>query len=187
MVRIFVLKSNTACLDNINPKSPASSGRFDVVLDFVLECLFDRYGPRHDVVVYTVLDGCSPCRILKFDISNVPRRRIDSESEVLKLIFEKSVQVLDMNFRQFLEMLKRDGVKLVCLFEEGDPVDKHLRDICSGDVAFIIGDQDGFTQSDLSVMREVGCRFVSIGPIPYLSWFCCVYVNYLLDTYCAST
>ncbi len=187
VTRIFVLKSNTACLDNINPRSPASSGRFDVVLDFVLECLFDRRGPRQDVVVYTVLDGCSPCRILRFDASSVPARKVDSEGEILKLVLERSVEVLELSFRQLLEKLRKDGVRLVCLFEEGEPVERYLQDLCSGDVAFIIGDQDGFTQSDLAVMREQGCRFVSIGPIPYLSWFCCVFVNYLLDTYCAST
>ncbi len=186
-MRAYVLKSNTACLDNVNPRSPASSGRFDVVLDFVLECLFLRKSPRTDTVIYAVLDGCSPCRILKFTAADFSYKRVESENDVLRLVLERKIEVLEMGFRDFLRMLKSQGFELVCLIEDGDPIEKHIDKLCRENVAFIVGDQDGFTHEDLEVLRQEVSTFVSIGPIPYLSWFCCVYVNYLADTYCSST
>ena len=180
-MRIFILKSNSACLDNINVRSPASSGRFDVVLDFVLECLFDRDGPRQDVKIVVVLDGCSPCRVLEFS-SNIVKSKLENERALLDLILQSKVPVRQETFEDLLRRLRSEGFHLVCLYEEGEPL--RLEEVSCRNTAFIIGDQDGFTSRDIETMRKLGVKFVSIGPISYLSWFCCVYINYLLDVHC---
>ncbi len=181
MSRIFILKSNTACLDSINVRSPASSGRFDVVLDFVLECLFDRDHPRDDIKILTVLEGCSSCKVLEFS-SSIIKVKVESEKELINLIVRSLIPVREESFESLLSELKREGYKLICLHESGRPVSPE--DLPCSKVVFIIGDQDGFTSKDEDVMRKLGVDFISIGPISYLSWFCCVYVNYLLDIYC---
>jgi len=179
-LRILILKSNTACLENINPKSPASSGRFDVVLDFVLECLYDNRKVRSDTIIYVVLSGCSKERILMFRGDAIPY--LESEDDLLRLILRGDVEVLDEGFEDLLNNLVRKGIKLFCLYEEGVDIEKI--DVPCNNVGFIIGDQDGFKIEDLNIMRRVGVEFISIGPLPYLSWFCCVFVNYFLDSKC---
>ncbi len=179
-MRILILKSNTACLENINPRSPASSGRFDVVLDFVLECLYNDKTVRDDTLIYVVLSGCSRERTLLFRGSSLPY--IESEDDLLKLILKNYIEILDEGFEELLNKLAKDNIKLICLYEEGIDIEKI--NVPCNNVAFIIGDQDGFKPEDLNIMRRLGVEFVSIGPIPYLSWFCCVFVNYFLDSKC---
>ncbi|NPB00214.1 MAG: hypothetical protein GXO10_02470 [Crenarchaeota archaeon] len=179
-MRILILKSNTACLENINPKSPASSGRFDVVLDFVLECLYNDREVRKDTIIYIVLSGCSRERILVFKGEYMPY--LESEDELLKMILRKEVEIIEDNFEGLLSMLMKKNVRLFCLFEEGADIEK-VKPPCDN-VGFIIGDQDGFKREDLLIMKRLGVEFVSIGPLPYLSWFCCVLVNYYLDSKC---
>ena len=178
------MKSNSACLDNINVRSPASSGRFDVVLDFVLECLFDRYGPRDDVTVMAVLDGCSPTKIIEVSSSTV-KYKIESESEILDLILKSQVVVKEESFEKLLCRLRREGYVIMCLHEQGTPLRSlNPRELLHEKIAFVIGDQDGFTSRDEQILHKTNVKFISIGPVSYLSWFCCVYMNYVLDMYC---
>jgi len=179
-VRALILKSNTACIENINPRSPASSGRFDVILDFVLECLYGDKSVRKDVTIYAVLSGCGRTRTIVFRGEELPY--IETEDDLLRLVLSGDVQILDMGFEELLEDLSRRGFRLFCLIEDGKDVDK-VELPCSN-VGFIIGDQDGFTPDDVIIMRRRNIEFISIGPLPYLSWFCCVFINYVLDRRC---
>ncbi len=180
--RVLILKSNSACIENINVRSPASSGRFDVVLDFILECLFIDRRSRDDVKVMIVLSGCAKSRVLMVDGRSIPY--FENEDDLLKYIIGGGVTVLDTDFEELIDSLIREGYKLYCLYEEGTDIENiYIR--CSK-VGFIIGDQDGFLQEDLRVMKSRNIEFVSIGPIPYLSWYCCVFINYYLDSRCRS-
>ncbi len=178
-MRVLILKSNTACIENINPRSPASSGRFDVVLDFVLECLYEDGRVRDDVRIYVVLSGCSRSKVLLFD-NYLPY--IESEEELLRLILDGKVKIIDKKFEEILDELIDNGIRLFCLFESGKDIENI--DLPCSNIGFIIGDQDGFTLTDLDAIRRRNIEFVSIGPIPYLSWFCCVFINYFLDSKC---
>ncbi len=184
-MRIFILKSNTACLENVNIKSPASSGRFDVVLDFILECLYTSSEARRDTKIYIVLAGCRPVKTILVDGVEIPY--FENERELLEYMLKNSksgIHVLDIDFEKLLDMLISEGYRLYCLYEYGVDIDSV--DIECRDIAFIIGDQDGFTQEDLQVMKSRNIEFISIGPIPYLSWFCCTFIQYYLDSICRS-
>ncbi len=175
-MKYFIIKSNTSCIDNVNPKSPASSGRLDVILDFIIESLNLRNSVRRDVIVYAVLAGCEEYII---EISGKDLRRpIHSEYELLNLIVSGKLKMWREGFQVLLQRLLSNGVKLYYLHEKGEPISK-FRFV--GDVGFIIGDQDGLTTSDEKIIDDLGIPWISLNSIPYLSWYCSVIINALLD------
>lgn len=175
-MKYFIIKSNTSCIDNVNPKSPASSGRLDVILDFIIESLNLRNDVRRDVTVYALLAGCEE---YVMEVSGKDLRRpIHSEYELLNLIASRKLKIWRENFQNLLQRLLSNGVKLYYLHERGEPVSK-FRFI--GSVGFIIGDQDGLTASDEKIINDLGIPWISLNSIPYLSWYCSVIINALLD------
>lgn len=179
-MRYFILKSNTSCLENINPKAPASSGRFDVVLDFIIEAFITREGIRKDIIVYVILDGCKPCKVIEVRPDYLSNIKISTENSLVKLFLEKKLPVYEMCLRELIEYLKSQGIRIYYLHEEG----RFIKDaeIENDDVAFIIGDQDGLTIDDEKIIDSFNIPRISLGKLPYLSWFCISIVNYYLDS-----
>lgn len=64
------------------------------------------------------------------------------------------------------------------LHEDGVPI-KSIRP--RENMAFILGNQNGMSNSDEYIMRKRGVRKVSLGPLPYMTWECVAIINAMLD------
>lgn len=177
MKRIFVIKSNTACIEAIDAKSPASVGRLDVVLDFLVESLALPGGlARGDVTVYLVLSGCGEW-VVEADgesLGTVPLTEGESALLLSKL------RRLRLTFGELIMYLLRRGAMVYYLHENGVPIGKVRFN--RGDLAFVVGDQVGLDKASESLLDELGVPRVSLGKLSYLAWYCPVIINYHLDT-----
>jgi tRNA (pseudouridine54-N1)-methyltransferase len=174
-MRIFVIKSNTSCIDSVNPRSPASSGRLDVVLDFIIEALALPRGTRRDTTVYAVLGGCGEVAIkVPGGVDELPR----SEGELALAIARGEFEVRRITFSRLIMELMGQGYGVNYLHENGEPVGS-VR--LGRDSVFIVGDQRGLGRVDEEFLRRIGARWISLGRRSYLAWQCAVILNYIMD------
>ena len=112
-----------------------------------------------------------------------------SEEDLLKYIVSClngeciSGMVIDTrDFKDTILELLSNGVKLYYLHEDGVPIKEVLPEMTKlKNVGFIVGDQDGLKIQDEKLLDELNIKRVSLGSIPYLSWYCVVLINYYLD------
>ena len=156
----FAIKSDTACLEDLDPKNIVRN-RADVVVDFVVEAL--RAGADG---VYAVL-----CR---GEVIFVPRGAdVAGYDDAAKL---KKYLVSRGGLRHILERFRG---RIVYLVEDGTDIAKVG---VSRGYLYVVGDQDGLSREDESLLDEYGATRVSIGPLPYLSWFCPVFVSWFIKS-----
>lgn len=149
----FLIKSDTACWRDFPPE-PLVKGRADVLLDFALEAL--RAGA---VKVYLLF--CDDV------VVEVERARARSARELAQELlglkrYKSSLRELVASWRGPVYYLHESGVDI-------DEVE------ITRDSLIIVGDQDGLSREDEEFLRGKA-KWVSIGPLPYLSWTCAVYV-----------
>ena len=154
----FAIKSDTACLEDLDPRNIVRN-RADVVVDFVVESL--RAGAEG---VYAVL-----CR---GEVIYVPRGAGiagygDADKLRKYLVGRGGLKYALDRFRGRIVYLVEDGVDIVQIRLDKDSL-------------FVIGDQDGLSSDDEVLLGEYGATRVSIGPLPYVSWFCPVFVSWFL-------
>ena len=155
----FLIKSDTACLEDLDPSNIVRN-RADVVVDFIVEAI--RAGADG---VYAVL-----CR---GEVIYVQRgTAINGYEDAGRL-------------RHFVigggglkSVLDRFRGRIIYLVEDG--ADISTVDI-PGDALIVVGDQDGLSRSDERLLDEYGAVRVSIGPLPYISWFCPVFVSWFIN------
>lgn len=149
----FLIKSDTACWRDFPPE-PLVRGRADVLLDFALEAL--RAGASK--VYLAFCDGVvveverTSARSAKELAGELPRMRR----------YAASLRDVAGTWRG----------PVFYLHESGTDID---RVSIPRDSLIVVGDQDGLAPEDEEFLRG-RATWVSIGPLPYLSWFCAPYV-----------
>jgi len=174
VVIVFALKSNTACFWNFSPIS-ITQGRMDTVLDFALESIRSSPTP---VIVYAVLAGCREVTV-KFSKPLGVRSSLELARKlenVRRGLEEPGIEVLDVGWAELISNLRR-RYSVYYLREDGESFERVVNGV--DDLAFVVGDQCGLSKEDEEALR--GVPVVSLGKVPYLSWYCPVIVNYLLE------
>ncbi|MEL9990336.1 MAG: RNA methyltransferase [Thermoproteus sp.] len=149
----FLIKSDTACWKDFPPQ-PLVRGRADVLLDFALEAL--RAGATRvyiafcdDVVVEIERSSAKNSKELARELLGAKR-------------FKASLKEVVASWRGPVYYLHESGIDI-------DRVE------IPKDALIVVGDQDGLSREDEEFLRGRAV-WVSIGPLPYLSWFCAPYV-----------
>lgn len=129
-------------------------GRADVLLDFALEAL--RAGATRvyiafcdDVVVEIERSSAKNSKELARELLGAKR-------------FKASLKEVVASWRGPVYYLHESGIDI-------DRVE------IPKDALIVVGDQDGLSREDEEFLRGRAV-WVSIGPLPYLSWFCAPYV-----------
>ncbi|AEA12661.1 hypothetical protein TUZN_1182 [Thermoproteus uzoniensis 768-20] len=149
----FLIKSDTACWRDFPPE-PLVKGRADVLLDFALEAL--RAGASR--VYLTFCDGV---------VVEVEQTSARSARELAREL--PNMRRYEASLR---DIVGRWAGPVFYLHESGIDID---RASIPRDSLIVVGDQDGLSQEDEEFLRG-RATWVSIGPLPYLSWFCAPYV-----------
>lgn len=149
----FLIKSDTACWRDFPPE-PLVKGRADVLLDFALEAL--RAGAARVYLVF-----CDDV------VVEVERTRARSARELARELagmrrYRSSLREIVGGWKGPVYYLHESGVDI-------DEVE------ITRDSLVVVGDQDGLSKDDEEFLRGRSI-WVSIGPLPYLSWTCAVYV-----------
>lgn len=179
-MRRFVVigQSAVASGDFLLDDVPGTSGRLDVLLRCVRAALLTSHEVRRDAAVYLVLKGGPRApRTLRVSGADAQFVRPDERSfagRVKRWLAGSS----DDAAEGFVEVvpgvaLARGGLEAVMadvhgaahyVMEEGAP---DLRDeaLDADDVAFFVGDHQGFDAETLATLDAAGARRVSVGPV----------------------
>jgi tRNA (pseudouridine54-N1)-methyltransferase len=176
LVRSFVVVGHRAVtapnfsLDDV----PGTSGRLDVLLRCVAASFVVSHGIRRDTEAYLILLGPpDPPRTVW--IQGERLRHLNPDERTTAALFKKAlalqpsgstwlqstpgIAVSKMKLDAVLERLK--GRELVLLEEGGQ--DLHAWKP-SGNTAFVIGDDKGFTDAEIAAVRKAGAAQLSVGP-----------------------
>lgn len=148
----FLIKSDAACPPF--PPEPLVRNRADVLLDFALEAL--RGGAER---VYIVL-----CDEEVVELAGTPAasaRELAGEIQRHKR-YRGSLRGIVSGWRGPVYYLHESGVDV-------------SRVRMGRDSLIVVGDHDGLSRGDEEFLRG-RALWVSIGPKPYLSWFCAAYM-----------
>ncbi|OYT61404.1 MAG: hypothetical protein B6U69_03685 [Thermofilum sp. ex4484_15] len=189
MKRAFVIKSNTAITEFKREYlySLASlTGRLDVVIRALIAALLGPKGIREEVIFYAILEGPpNPPLTLMAKGSELKYLPL-SEEEVAKAIYTTSggsntwLKVEKKGLKEVMGEVISSGYKVIYLVEDGVDIGRYeFREEES--YCFIVGDQKGLSKEDEEFLEEIRAVRVSLGPLPYLSSHCIIYVNTLLD------
>jgi Uncharacterized conserved protein len=152
----FLIKSDVACPWSIDASSLVKN-RFDVLVDFLVESL--RGGVRE---VYVML-----CDGTTYRITSAPpgRARVVASWLLTQKSFKTDLRTILARYRH-----------VYYLHESGrDISDIRLKD----DGLFIFGDHDGLSPEDEELLSKRAV-WISLGPLPYMSWQAATYVAYVL-------
>jgi len=183
-VRAFIIKSDTAYIDE--EKQAFQSGRLDVVLNSILAAIISRRAgklvARRNVVVIAVMPRNDPPIIMIN--SNKLHDLIINEADLLKFINKArkgdgELMGAQGNMETVIHNLKRDNYAIFYLHEKGIPISNFLP--LSDKTAFILGNQDGLSQTDERLIKRQGIAAVSLGSRPYMTWECVAILNSILD------
>jgi len=152
----FLIKSDVACPWSLDVNCLVKN-RFDVLVDFVVESL--RGGVRE---VYVML-----CDGTTYRITSVPsgRARMVASWLLAQEPFKADLRSILAKYRH-----------VYYLHESG----RDISDVrLEGDGLFIFGDHDGLSPEDEELLSRRAV-WISLGPLPYMSWQAAVYVAYVL-------
>jgi len=152
----FLIKSDTVCPWTIDVKALVK-GRFDVLVDFAAESI--RGGARE---VYIML-----CDGTTYHVSSVPG---GPAVEVASWLLSQP------SFKASLEAILANYRRVYYLHERGADI---LSTDLSGDALYVFGDHDGLSREDEEVLTK-RAQWLSLGPVPYMSWHAAAYVAFLL-------
>lgn len=186
--RVFVVKASSAFVKpDLNIKALASYGRLDVVARAAIAALSTRRGPRPDTVFYAVLEGSTKPVTVEFRGWEVPGRALASEAqvgEVLRALARgmsvPGASIVECDFKRLvLRLLSSLGPTRIFYMHE------HGVDISQVELgepaAFILGDHKGVERSVEQWLKDLGVRWLSLGPTPYFTEHCITYVHAVLD------
>lgn len=152
----FLIKSDVACPWSVNAEELVKN-RFDVLVDFLIESI--NGGARE---VYIML-----CDGTTYRISSIPSRRARDVARWLL-----STQPIRTDLKSIIGRYR----KVYYLHEEGrDVADVEL----DGGGLYVFGDHDGLSNEDEELLAKHAV-WISLGPIPYMSWQAAAYLAYLL-------
>ena len=155
-MRAFLIKSDVACPWSIDVNSLVKS-RFDVLVDFVVESL--RGGVSE---VYVML-----CEGTTYRITSVPsgRAHVVASWLLTQESFKADLRAISARYRH-----------VYYLHESG----RDISDVrLEGGGLFIFGDHDGLSPEDEELLSRRAV-WISLGPLPYMSWQAAAYVAYVL-------
>ncbi len=163
-----------------------ASGRMDVIAVSMIGAL-SYPKPRSDVVFIAVLEGppSPPVTIIVkgWEVRRVP----ESEVEVGRYIRdalrgefheEFPIHVEKMSFEAVISKLRRDGFDVYYLHEKGEDI-WNIK--LPENIALVLGDHIGLPPEHEKVLDRQGVKRLRLGPRVYLSWYCTVIANEVLD------
>jgi len=187
--RVFIVKASRAYIDcSLRGRALASYGRLDVVARAAIAALITRRGVRRDVIFCAVLEGQKPAPLLLEIDGEKLHSRFESEAdfgELLRRVYcgerESGVDLYESSFAELVRTVVNVLGKEAVYYLHEDGVDiTGLR--VAPHSAFILGDHLGVDpETERWLRRELGLRWVSIGPLPYFTEHCITFVQALLD------
>jgi tRNA (pseudouridine54-N1)-methyltransferase len=193
--RVFILKASIAHTDNkFNIKDlPGTSGRLDLVCRCILSALLLSNTHRVDTVFYAVLEGPPrPPLIIELDgekIEELPRDELQVGLLLKEMLdpkresFPSGFRLISKGFRELVEE-QANKSKIYYLHQSGSDINKTLSEFQNAEksqLAFILGDHIGFSQSDIEYLKEKGIKPLSLGLKEYLGSHCIFLVHEKLD------
>ncbi|ABL87995.1 protein of unknown function DUF358 [Pyrobaculum islandicum DSM 4184] len=153
----FLIKSDVACPWSVDLHNLVKN-RFDVLIDFLVESL--RGGARE---VYIML-----CEGTTYRVASYPSDRTHAVASWLLSLpsFKSDLKTIVGRFRHVYYLHERGiDVSEIALTSDG---------------LYIFGDHDGLSQEDEEILSKHAV-WISLGPVPYMSWQAAAYVAYLIS------
>ncbi|MDO9097696.1 MAG: tRNA (pseudouridine(54)-N(1))-methyltransferase TrmY [Candidatus Methanoperedens sp.] len=170
---------------------PGAAGRMDILCRCVNAALFLSHDLRRDVLVYLVLKGGSPSKLVRFDGAQVRYLSPDERSaaSLIKKALEKNVQdfwtestpgvsVRKGGFADLLEELKK---KIFYLHEDGADIREKKFDKSFDDILFVLGDHEGLTGDEEKIIEGFEHEIVGVGPLSLHADHCIILLNNEMD------
>jgi len=196
-MRIFVVVGHKATTQpNFSLEDiPGTSGRLDILCRSVTAAFVLSHGIRKDVLVYLVLLGGEPPKIIR--LVGETLRHLNPDERTTAALLKKALAVQASaewsmstsgifvrtgDLGGVLEDLKQRSVRLIYLKEDGkdyrclkdEPLDREM--------AFVLGDHTGMTEEEELILDSAGAEVVALGPASLHADHCIVVTNWLLDT-----
>ncbi|MFA4935921.1 MAG: tRNA (pseudouridine(54)-N(1))-methyltransferase TrmY [Candidatus Methanoperedens sp.] len=166
---------------------PGAAGRMDILCRCVNAALFLSHDLRRDVLVYLVLKGGSPSKLVRFDGAEVRYLSPDERSaaSLIKKALEKNVQDFwtestpGVSVRKggFEDLLKELNKKVIYLREDG----MDIRGKIFEEPLFVLGDHEGLTGDEEKIIEGYEPEIVSVGPLSLHADHCIVLLHNEMD------
>lgn len=172
-----------------------AAGRWDLMARCVQSSLFVSHGLRRDTeLVLVLMGGPDPPKAIRVSGEDVRRLNPDERSTVALLSraldeplprngrWVGSHPGVQVSRRGLRELLDETTGTLVLLDEEGGVDGVSLPGLVrGGDVALVVGDDQGLAEEHLVEMRSRGAVEVRLGPVSLHADHCIAIVHNLLD------
>ena len=155
------------------------AGRMDIVIHSIIQSLFLSNSRREDTIVHLVFYGMpdppkhieirlkNDTEISKKDIATLIKKILYKYKEGKKNEVFPGCFVEKKSLLKVVEELDESGVDVFVLDEKGEDIRK-IKIVEKGDVAFVLGDHDGFPDKELKrLIKEYDT--VSVGPKTYFA------------------
>ncbi len=169
---------------------PGSAGRMDILCRCINSALFLSHDLRRDVNIHLLLLGePDPGKIIRFEGENVRYLSPDERSaaSLIKKALQK--QATDIDTRSMPGVFIRNGDlkelldqfkdrKLIYLREDGSDVREASE---MEDAVYILGDHQGVTEEEESLIQDAKPDIISVGPLALHSDHCIILINNEID------
>ncbi len=169
---------------------PGSAGRMDILCRCVNSALFLSHDLRRDVNIHLLLLGePEPGKIIRFEGENV--RYLSPDERSAASLIKKALQkeTTDIDIRSMPGVFIRRGSlpqllsqfkdrKLIYLRENGSDIREADR---LEDAVYILGDHQGVTEEEESIIEDTNPETISVGPLPLHSDHCIILINNEID------
>jgi len=155
------------------------AGRMDIVIHSIIQSLFLSNSRREDTIVHLVFYGMpdppkhieirlkNDTEISKKDVAGLIKKILYKYKEGDKREVFPGCFVEKKSLLKVVEELDESGVDVFVLDEKGEDIRK-IKIADKGDVAFILGDHDGFPDKELKrLIKEYDT--VNVGPKTYFA------------------
>ena len=179
MRHIIYFSGRAQTSGNFRTDELMKAGRMDIVIHSIIQSLFLSNSRREDTIVHLVFYGMpdppkhieirlkNDTEISKKDVAGLIKKILYKYKEGDKREVFPGCFVEKKSLLKVVEELDESGVDVFVLDEKGEDIRK-IKIADKGDVAFILGDHDGFPDKELKrLIKEYDT--VNVGPKTYFA------------------
>jgi len=179
MRHIIYFSGKAQTSGNFDTTKLMEAGRMDIVIHSIIQSLFLSNSRREDTVVHLVFYGMpdppkhieirlkNDTEISKKDIATLIKKILYKYKEGKKNEVFPGCFVEKKSLLKVVEELDESGVDVFVLDEKGEDIRK-IKIVEKGDVAFVLGDHDGFPDKELKRLKK-DYDIVTVGPKTYFA------------------
>ena len=179
MRHIIYFSGKAQTSGNFDTTKLMEAGRMDIVIHSIIQSLFLSNSRREDTVVHLVFYGMpdppkhieirlkNDTEISKKDIATLIKKILYKYKEGKKNEVFPGCFVEKKSLLKVVEELDESGVDVFVLDEKGEDIRK-IKIVEKVDVAFVLGDHDGFPDKELKRLKK-DYDIVTVGPKTYFA------------------